>query len=157
MNINLLVSTPLAFTVALPENPTATEQEIHDALASLGAEWVVAGESATRRLWCVITRSNDLSAMRAAITQFGLPMTILAAQNAHRTPVVDADGMPVLDIDGNPTTEIVVHDSTTKATLLKYMPDVVTTDINTGAELSRTKATTVMLPAWGGHEPWVIG
>jgi len=156
MNINLLVTTPLNFTVALPETPTATEQSIHDALDSLGAEWVSAGESATRRLWCVITQSNDLPAMRTAITQLSLPITILAAQNSHRTPVVDANGAAVLDADNNPVTEIVVHDTTTKATLLKYMPDVVTTDPVTGTELSRTKATTVTLPTWGGHEAWVI-
>ena len=156
MNINLLVTTPLSFTVALPDKPTPTEQAIHDALDSLGAEWVVAGESATRRLWCVITQSSDLPAMRAAITQFGLPMTILAAQNSHRTPVLDVNGAPVLDADNNPVTEVVVHDPTTKATLLKYMPDVVTTDPITGKELSRTKATTVALPIWGGHEAWVI-
>jgi len=156
MNINLLVSTPLNFSVALPETPTDAAQAIHDALESLGAEWVAAGESTTRRLWCVITQSNDLPAMRSAITQFGLPMTILAAQNSHRTPVVDANGAPVLDADNNPVTELVVHDPTTKATLLKYMPDVVTIDPVTGNELSRTKATTVTLPTWGGHEAWII-
>jgi len=156
MNLDLIVTTPINFTVALPDNPTPTEQAIHDALASLGAEWVSAGESATRRLWCVITQSNDLPAMRAAITQFGLPITILMAQNAHRTPVVDANGAPVLDANDNPVTEIVVHDTTTKATLLKYMKDDITTDPATGKELSRTKATTVTLPVWGGHEAWVV-
>jgi len=156
MNLNLLVTTPLNFSVALPETPTATDQAIHDALDSLGAEWVAAGESTTRRLWCVITQSNDLPFMRAAITQLSLPITILAAQNANRTPVTDANGAPVLDADNNPVTEIVVHDTTTKTTLLKYMKDVVTTDPVTGKELSRTKATTVTLPVWGGHEAWVI-
>jgi len=156
MNINLLVTTPLSFSVALPTNPTATEQAVHDALDSLGAEWVAAGESATRRLWCVITQSNDLPAMRAAIANFGLPMTVIAAQNAHKTPVLDANGAPVLDVDNNPMMELVVHDTTTKATLLNYMPDVVTFDPITMKETGRTPATAVSLPVWGGHEAWVV-
>jgi len=167
MNINLLVTTPLNFSIVPPvtidpvtqeplPNPPA-EQAAYDAAMALGTEWEPVGDpSATRRLWAVIPQTSDLVVLRAAITKYSLPITILAAQNANRTPVVDANGAPVLDADNNPVTELVVHDPTTKATLLKYMPDVVTTDPVTGKELSRTKATTVTLPVWGGHEGWVI-
>jgi len=155
MNLDLIVTTPLAFSLTLPEKPTNKQQAIHDVIQGLGAEWVSAGQSSTRKLWCVITRTNDLSVLRAAITKYKLPITILAAQNAQKTAKV-VDDVPVLDADDNPVMEVVVHDPTTKKTLLKYMPDEVTTDIDTGKELSRKKATTVSLPVWGGHEQWQV-
>jgi len=156
MNINILVTTPLTFSLALPDKPTKREQAIHDVIQSLGAEWVPAGQSATRRLWCVITQTNDLTGLRSAITKYKLPITILMAQNAQETPKLDANGDPVLDVDGNQVMEVVVHDPTTKTVLLKYMPDEVVYDPKTGKELSRKKATTVSLPRWGGHAQWQV-
>jgi len=155
MNINLLVTTPLTFSLVLPDKPTKKEKAIHDVIQSLGAEWVEAGQSATRKLWCVITQTNDMSGLRAAITKYKLPITILMAQNAHKTPKVDANGDPVLDADGNQVMALVVHDPTTKSVLLKYMPDIPI--LNKKGVVTGTKAATqVTLPQWGGHEPWSV-
>ena len=156
MSLNLIVSSPKSFSLqpADPANPTAQERAVQEALAAFDAQWVHAGDSAMKSLWCVITRTSDLQGLRDTIKGFGLPITILAAQDAHKSPKLDANGNPVLDADGNVIMEVKVYDWTTKSTILNYMPDVPTIDPNTGDIIGYSPATTVTLPVWGGHENW---
>ena len=157
MSINLLASTPKSFSLqpADPANPTKQEQAVQEALAAIDAQWIKAGESATKALWRVITRTSDLQGIRDTIKGFGLPITILAAQDAHKTPKLDANGNPVLDVDGNPIMEVKVHDWTTKSTLLKYMSNITIIDPITGKPTGTKPPTDVSIATWGGHEPWV--
>ena len=151
MNINFVATTPLDFTLTLPEEPTPEQVSINRILKAIGVEWTLAGQTTTHKLWCVISRTNDLVGLKAVIAQYKLPIKILMAQNAHKTIKAGAK-----DADGNPVHELVVHEKTTKAALLKFMSDEVTYDMETGKELSRKPATKVTLPMWGGHEGFVV-
>lgn len=137
--INFLVTAPKAFalTPTDPANPTQQEQVIMAAVEAIDAQWVEVGESATRCLWAVITRLTDPAQLDALITQYGLPLNVIAAQDAYANPPV-------------------VHNTTSKATLLNYMPPEPVIDSVTGNVTGTQPATQVRLPVWAGHVDWAV-
>ncbi|MDX8383147.1 MAG: hypothetical protein R8M45_03630 [Ghiorsea sp.] len=166
MNINLLITTPLAYTfsrtqptdangVTIPY--TSAEQAMADGIASIKGEWIDASRTATTKLFCVISQGADLPSIQGLITATGAPLTILHAQDAQQSMIVDALGEPVLDANGDTQMQTVVHKQAVNTDLLPFMPDVVTTNnAMPPVELSRTAATSVTLPAWAGHAAWSL-
>ena len=151
--IDMIVTVPKGFSLALPNNPTPQQQAVHNAIQSIDGQWVYAGSTGTNDLFCVITRSDNLADIEALIVQYGLPITVLHAQNAHLSPQVDAQGNPVLDANGQQAMDVVVHRQAKAADLLHYMSDVPVLDAQ-GNVIGTQRPTTVSLPVWGGHENW---
>ena len=151
--IDMIVSVPTGLSLALPDNPTPQQQAVHDAIQSIDGQWVYAGSTGTNDLFCVITRSDNLADIEALIAQYGLPITVLHAQDAHLSPKVDAQGNPVLDANGNQVMDVVIYRQAKTVDLLPYMPDVPLLDAQ-GNVTGTQRPTTVSLPVWGGHEDW---
>jgi len=153
----LLVKAPVGFSLALPQpdkngvsTATPTQQAIHDALEAAFIEWNLVGHVKTRELFRVVTRAT-LADVEGMIAAFHLPLTVVHAQDAYQnqtgtTTAADGTITPVM------TTA--VHMQAHRASLLHYMPDVVTYDMATGKELTRTKATTITLPNCSDLAAW---
>jgi len=150
MSLDLLVLTPEAFDPTQP-----LENNMKDVLEDLKANWQKVGSHAGTSLWCVSSALVQLAEVHNDISIFHLPLTIIAVQNAVRTPKVTATGIPVLGEKGVPLTELVVELTTTESELLPYMPAELKIDTKTGKVLGEKPATKVVLPILGGHEAWL--
>lgn len=154
----LLVKAPKGFSLALPPadkngKPTATTTQlaIHDALEAAFIEWNIVGGIKTRDLYRVVARAT-LPQIEGLIAKFKLPLTVMHAQDAyeHQTGTTTAPDGAI-----TPVTATTVYKQGHKATLLHYMPDVVTYDAN-GAVLSQTRPTVLTLPNCQDMAPWQI-
>ena len=153
----LLVKAPKGFSLALPPadkngKPTATPTQlaIHDALEAAFIEWNLVGSIKTRDLYRVVARAT-LPQIESLIAKFKLPLTVMHAQDAyeHQTGIQTVNGIDT------PVMATTVHKQGHRATLLHYMPDVVTYDAN-GAVLSQTRPTALTLPNCQDMAPWQI-
>lgn len=147
MSLNLLVTAPISYVIGtLSDEPTQAEKAVHDGIAFLSAEWVLAGTDGASNLFIVITRAAEVQPIQDMIAATGVPLTIVHAQNAHESIVVDEEGMPILDAEDQQQTHVRVY--VQAGDLLPYMADIVAEDGST------TPATEVILPIYGGHAGW---
>lgn len=153
--LNALISVPKPTSfdnlISLPEKPTAKQVKEHDAWHSVGCEKAFVGETASRKLYALISRASDEVELIAALDGCGINYTIEHSQEAQKGLVVDSNGDPVLDADDNRQYEIKVKKQGSKSGVKKYMADIIENEVP-----RRPTTAEVVVGGYGGHAKWEL-